>query len=130
MFRAVEEVGEIKVGNVVANYDIWIHLLQEFRPLQQHRLFILKLKDLSVDDRGAVVECKDISHKWLLVSVPSHHGCDLNNGILVCLWEDTLSSSTLDIKRQYSQRRNFGKFSLHIMCNQVPVMTKSLNLAC
>lgn len=50
-------------------------------------------------------EEKDLNN---LRTLPSDHIRNLDNGVNLCLWEDTFSAGTLDIKAQDPQGSYFG----------------------
>ena len=45
-FRSVHQIGEIEIGDVVANDDIRIHLLDEVSPCLEHFRLVLERKNL------------------------------------------------------------------------------------
>ena len=59
-FSPVDQVRQVKVGNVVADDDVRVGLLQELAPTQEQVLLLVKLKDLSADDVGAGLQRKDV----------------------------------------------------------------------
>jgi hypothetical protein len=51
----------------------------------------------------------------LEITLSSHHVGDLDDRILVSLWEDTLSARALDIETEDAERCNLGPFAFRRM---------------
>jgi hypothetical protein len=98
VLRAVKEVWEIEIADVVANDEIRIYFLQEISPLHQHLLLPFKLEDLGIDNQARSIKAEYVPHKRLLFSVSSDNIGDLDNRILVCFWEDAFSARTFNIE--------------------------------
>jgi hypothetical protein len=128
MLCTVRKVWEIEIADIVADDEIWIHLLQEVPPFHQHLLFPFKLEDLGIDNQTRSIEAEYISDERLLFSVSSDNVCDLDDWILVGFWEDPLSPGTFNIKGKDSQRRHLGPFSFWLMCDQISVCYLGLDL--
>ncbi|KAI6754975.1 hypothetical protein HG531_004081 [Fusarium graminearum] len=47
---------------------------------------------------------------------------------MVRLWEDTLATSTFDIKGQNTQRSHFGPFTNRLVCDEIKIADFGLNL--
>src|SRR5688500_14582365 len=119
MLGSVEEIGKIKVGNVVARDNVGVGLDEELLPRCQHILLPVMADNMGRHDGARLVETKHISDKRLLFSVPGHDIGNLDNGVVVGLWKDTLAACALDIKGQYSQGRHLGPLSDGLVGDQV-----------
>jgi hypothetical protein len=129
MLCTIQEIGKVKVGYVVADDNVGIHLLHEISPRQQHLLLGVVGEDLSVDDQTARVEDEDITNKGFCFSISRHHVGNLDDGILVGLREYPFAAGAFNVKGQDPQRRHLGPLSVIGVRDQVSVMDKGLNLA-
>lgn len=105
-FGSVQKVRQIEIRNVVSDHDVRVDLGYEIPPSLQHFPFIVVFQNLRSDDMSACVEGKDVPDERLAFSLPCDHVGDLDDGIDVRFWEDTLSTGTLDIETEDSKGCN------------------------
>jgi hypothetical protein len=120
---AIEEVGEVKVGRVIADNDVRVALLYEASPFEEHLTLVGKVEDLGADDGRTGVEGKDVTDEGLRLAcslswatqggdggvrgtLSGDHVCNLNDGIDARVGKDALATGTLDIEAEYAQRRD------------------------
>ena len=53
----------------------------------------------------------------------------MNDGILVCLWEDTFTSGALNIERKHAERGNLGPLALGWVADQLIPRNVDFDLA-
>lgn len=63
--RAVDNVGEVEVHNVVASDDVRVDLQEKVSPGLQHLLLTDEGVDLRADDRGTGAQCEHVSNQGL-----------------------------------------------------------------
>lgn len=114
-FRSVQQIWQIEIGNVVTDDDVRIHLSNEISPCLQHLFFVVIFQDLRSDDMGAGIQCENVPDERLALSLSGDHVCDLDHRVDVGLWEDTFSSSALNIETKNSQWGNVCAFSFRGM---------------
>lgn len=112
---AVQEIGEVKVGRVVADYHVGIDFFHKLAPGQEQLSLGAKLEYLGADNVGACVECEDVANEWLGLSVAGNHGRNLNDRVDVGLGEDALATGTLDIERKDAERGDLQVISLGLV---------------
>ena len=71
-------------------------------------MLTLERVNLTADDRGASVECEDVTDEWLCLTLDFDYVCDLNNGILLGLREFPFFSRAFNIEGEDSKRGDFG----------------------
>ena len=107
-FGSIEQVWEVEVGNVVADDDIRVDLLNEFGPSLEHVDLLVERKHLTSDDVRAGVEREDVLDKGRRFALPCDHVGDLDDGVDGGFWEDALAPRTLDIEAQNPERGDLG----------------------
>ena len=131
MFRTFHEVRQIEAGDVIPDYHIRVDLLKELGPFQQQFRLILVRDDLGASDIGASVERENIPDERFrfacasrgsipncnngissAITLSSYHVGNLDDRIFVGLWEDTLSTCTLDVETEYPERCDPRPFAL------------------
>ena len=128
MFCSVEKVWEVEIGNVVADDDIWVDLLQEISPRHKHLILCAKLEYLSINNQTASIETENVANKRLRFSISCHNIRDLYDRILIGFWKDPFAASTLDIEREDSKWSHFRPFAIIMVSDQIPIMYVCLYL--
>ena len=59
----VDEVGQVKIGNVVAGNDVGVDLLDKVFPGEKEGLLGWMGEDLGAHDLGAGIDCEDVADK-------------------------------------------------------------------
>lgn len=62
---SVNEVGEVKLGDVVADDEVRVDRLDKLAPAREQVGLLLELDDVRADDVGARVEREDVAHERL-----------------------------------------------------------------
>ena len=88
--RAVDNVGEVEVHNVVASDDVRVDLQEKVSPGLQHLLLTDEGVDLRADDRGTGAQCEHVSNQGLWLTVNFNYICYLYDGISLRLRELSL----------------------------------------
>ena len=87
----IDQVGPVKVVNIIAGDDVGVDLPDEFGPFfKQHFLFFAR-QDVGAHDGGAGVQGEHVADEGLRVALSNHHVGDLDDGVDFGLGEDTLS---------------------------------------
>lgn len=128
MLRSLQQVWEVKIGDIISNDDVRIHFRQEVSPGHQHFLLCIKLEYLCIDNETAGIKAEDISHEWLRFSVSCHDISDLDNRILVCFRKDPFATRAFNIEGENTKRRHFRPFAVAMVCDHIPVVDMSLDL--
>jgi hypothetical protein len=136
---AVDEVGQVKVCNVVAGDDVRVDLLDEIFPREEEAFLGFVGEDLGSDNLGARVDGEDVADEGFGRAFPSTDeqrggtiSCNdignLDDWIDRCLGEHTGSSGTFDIETEDPEGRNTSPFALRGMRHNLTIRNRTLNL--
>jgi hypothetical protein len=108
LLRSIEQVRQVEVGNIVANDDVRIALLDKLTPALEHLGLVLELEHLGADDVRAGVEGEDVADEGLQLALPGHHVGDLDDGVDLGFGEDPFAAGALEIEAEDAQGGNLA----------------------
>lgn len=125
---SIYQVWKVEVGNVIADDHIWINFFEKVPPAHKHLLLRIVLEDLRVYNETAGVQAKDISDKRFRVAIPRDNISNLNYGVHLRLWKDSLAACTFNVKGQNPEGSHLGPFAVVWVSYQVFVVNVRLDL--
>eukprot|EP00162_Nutomonas_longa_P015433 comp22314_c0_seq1/m.53479 comp22314_c0_seq1/g.53479 ORF comp22314_c0_seq1/g.53479 comp22314_c0_seq1/m.53479 type:complete len:316 (+) comp22314_c0_seq1:2246-3193(+) len=84
---------------------------------------------MGADDGLACAPDKDIADEGLALALHLDDVCDLDHGILVCLWEESLATCALDIKAEDAEGRELAPWAFGCMGDDDVVCDIDFDLA-
>lgn len=128
-FRALQQVGQVKVGGVVADDDVGVGFDDQVAPAAQQRRFVLERHDFGARDGGARVQRQNVAHDGGRGGPDDgHHGRDLNDRVARRVGKVALAPRALDVDRQNAQRGEAGKVAFGGVGDDVGVVDVDFDL--
>jgi len=78
---SLNNVGKIKVHDIVAGKNIWVYFQHEVAPSQQKLLFFFKAEYLRANDGSTAFQRKNISNEDVFIPVNFHYVCNLDDRV-------------------------------------------------
>ena len=110
--RAVNEVREVEVHDVVPDEQVGVGAAEELPPRPQELALVRKAQHVRPDDGRARVEGPDGADRGLVVALAGDHGGDLDHGVVLGVGEVALAPRALDIHGQNAERRELAVLAL------------------
>ena len=127
--RAVEEVRQVEVDDVVPRHQVGVALAHELGPRRQHVGLLLERDDLRARDRRARVQREHVLEDGGVLALQRHVVGDLDHRVLLRLGEDAGAPRALDVEREDAERRDPLELALRLVRDDVGEPDVELELA-
>lgn len=125
---SIYQVGEVEIGNVIANDDIGINFLEKVPPAHEHLLLRIVLENLRVYNETASIQAKYISNKRFRVAISRNNISNLNNRVHLRFRKDSFAACALYIEGQNPERSHLSPFAVIRVSYQIFVVNVRLDL--
>ena len=125
----VQQVGKIKVGNVIPNDHIRIHTLHKVGPRLEKLDFSVKRHHMAPHNVRTRTERENVLYKGRRLALPRYHIRNLNDRVHVRVRKHTLPTRALDIEAKRTQRRHLEPLVMGRMRHDPIRLTVELDLA-